>query len=213
MVIASLQPKPKPPEALKGFEHINRYWDGSHDTFAAKILPGEFYVTRNNNESIITTLGSCVSACIWDEDLGVGGMNHFMLPLSHDNCSWVGANQGTRYGNFAMEMLINEILKQGGRKRSLQVKVTGGGKVLQHMTNIGLLNIAFVREYIANEQLKLVSEDLGDIYPRKVMFNPKTGGLRVKKLKEMHNQTIMLREKNYLDVLEQEPVAGGIELF
>jgi len=99
-------------DALSGFESINRYWDRAHQMPAAKILPGEYYVTQQN-EIITTVLGSCVSACIWDRAAGIGGMNHFMLPLSHTG-DWGGSgliSTATRYGNFAMEHMINDILK------------------------------------------------------------------------------------------------------
>lgn len=69
------------PRVLPGFEHINRYWDSVHQAAAAKLLPGEYYVTVED-EIIVTVLGSCVSACIRDPIRGIGGMNHFMLPIS-----------------------------------------------------------------------------------------------------------------------------------
>lgn len=105
------------PPALPGFEHVNRYWDVRMSLPAAKILPGEFYVSRTG-EMIVTVLGSCVSACIRDRQLGIGGMNHFMLPHkgAHSTEVWGSAvSSASRYGNWAMEFLINEILKLGGR--------------------------------------------------------------------------------------------------
>lgn len=203
-------------KCLRGFHKINRYWDKTHDTFAAKILPGEYYVT-SNSEAIVTVLGSCVSACIRDKVFGIGGMNHFMLPLnkgtSNDDISSM-SNAG-RYGNFAMEKMINDILKNGGVKENLEVKIFGGGRVLQNMQtlDIGNGNINFVREYIKTEQLKLVGEDVGDIFPRKVIYFPLTGKVRVKKLRQMHNKTIIERENNYLSTFDAKPVESDIELF
>lgn len=201
---------------LPGFEHINRYWDKMHNTNAAKILPGEYYVTTQNEE-IVTVLGSCVSACIRDRIFGIGGMNHFMLPMTNENSSdaWKNVNisAATRYGNYAMEHMINTILSNGGTRKNLEVKVFGGGKILAQMTDIGRRNIDFVREYITTEGLNLVAEDLGDIHPRKVMYNPLTGKVKMKKLRSLHNNTIIERETEYMHKLDVEPVESEIDLF
>jgi len=207
--------KPRPAKTLRGFSEINRYWDRQNLIYAAKILPGQYYVTVEK-ELIVTVLGSCVSACIRDPAMGVGGMNHFMLPTGEHSGKLMERNSdATRYGNFAMEKLINDILKHGGRREYLEVKVFGGGKVIEHMTeaDIGGRNIKFVREFLATEGLKIVAEDLGDIYPRKVVYDPKSGKVRIKKLRTMHNDTVAKREENYKKELENKPVSGDIELF
>lgn len=203
-------------KCLRGFSSINRYWDKTHDTFAAKILPGEYYVTTNN-EAIVTVLGSCVSACIRDTKFGIGGMNHFMLPanknITHEDIS--SMSNAARYGNFAMEKMINDILKHGGSRENLEVKIFGGGRVLQNMQSldIGNGNINFVRDYIATENLHLVGEDVGDVFPRKVIYFPLTGKVRVKKLRQMHNKTIIERESSYMSSLEVKPQESDVELF
>ncbi|MBI3771261.1 MAG: chemoreceptor glutamine deamidase CheD [Gammaproteobacteria bacterium] len=201
---------------IPGFDHINKYWDKSCDMPAAKILPGEYYVTALD-EIVVTVLGSCISACIRDVVFGIGGMNHFMLPVSRDE---VSSHRGpafnttsTRYGNFAMEALINSILKNGGSKENLEVKIFGGGRILEQMTNIGAMNIRFVKEFIKLEQLKLAAEDVGDIYPRKVYYYPLSGRVKLKKLRAVHNNTIVEREVKYLDALEHEKIEGDIDLF
>jgi len=203
-------------KCLRGFHDINRYWDRTHETFAAKILPGEYYVTANN-EAIVTVLGSCVSACIRDKVFGIGGMNHFMLPINRSvsHAEVAAMSNAGRYGNFAMEKMINDILKHGGTRENLEVKIFGGGRVLQNMQSldIGNGNINFVREYIETENLKLVSEDVGDIFPRKVMYFPLTGKVKVKKLRQMHNNTIIERESTYMSSLEVKPAESDIELF
>jgi len=197
---------------LAGFEHINRYYDGLHDTAAAKILPGEYYVTTND-EFVVTVLGSCVSACVRDKIFGIGGMNHFMLP--QDSSSNVHANDITasaRYGNVAMEHLINSILSNGGQRKNLEVKIFGGGKILANMTDIGDRNISFIKDYIITESLTVLAEDLGDIFPRKVMYHPLSGKAKIKKLRSMHNTTIVERESSYMSTLKK-PIEGDIDLF
>lgn len=207
--------KPNPAKTLRGFSEINRYWDRQRKMYAAKILPGQYYVTVEE-ELIATVLGSCVSACIRDPAVGIGGMNHFMLPTGEHSGKLMERNSdAARYGNFAMEKLINDILKHGGTRENLEVKVFGGGKVIEHMTesDIGGKNIRFVREFLATEGFTIVAEDLGDIYPRKVVYEPRTGKVQIKKLRSMHNDTVAKREENYKKELENKPVAGDIELF
>ena len=211
-ILNSDQP-PALPRALRGFDDIKRYWDKTNNAVVAKILPGEVYVTKID-EMITTVLGSCISACIRDPFANIGGMNHFMLPMSKtDNAGGDKFGSAMRYGNFAMEHLINEILKHGGQRKNLEVKLFGGGRVLTHMTDVGRRNINFALEYIQAEGLKLISQDLGDRFPRKIQYYPLSGKARMKKLRSMHNRTVTEREEAYMMDINQTPVAGDIELF
>jgi chemotaxis protein CheD len=191
----------------------NVYYDNQLDTEAAKILPGEYYVT-GRDMVLVTVLGSCVTACIRDKLSGIGGMNHFMLPEANpdkDN----PVSTSARYGTFAMEVLINNLLTLGAHRTLLEAKVFGGGNVLPSMnvTNVGQRNAQFAVRFLALEKIPIVAKDLIDIYPRKVYFFPKTGKVLVKKLRNMHNDTIAEREKEYCSRLRQETVAGEVELF
>jgi len=206
------------PACINGFEHINRYYDKTNDIFTAKILPGEYYVS-NRGEMITTVLGSCISACIRDVITGIGGMNHFMLPIDR-RIKRAGKEKdfgiASRYGDFAMEMLINAILKEGGKRRNLEVKLFGGGKVVSpiHSTDIGMQNIEFAHEYLEYEGLKVIAEDTGDIYPRKVNYFSDTGKVRMKKLLNMHNNTITVREDSYFTkIMEKPEVDTEVEMF
>jgi chemotaxis protein CheD len=191
----------------------NVYYDRTFDCQAAKILPGEYYFT-NKDMLIVTVLGSCVSACIRDRVTGLGGMNHFMLPDGGgDNGSPVSAS--ARYGTYAMEILINDLLKAGARRENLEAKVFGGGAVLKGFTaiNVGERNAAFVLNFLKVEKIRVMAEDLNDIYPRKVYFFPRTGKVLVKKLMQSHNDTLVKREIEYASRLKVAPVAGDIDLF
>jgi chemotaxis protein CheD len=200
------------PRALPGFKHIKRYWDHRNHCWLAKILPGEYYVTRYD-EILMTVVGSCVAACIRDNVRGIGGMNHFMLPeVSIDKWENTGISAANRYGSFAMEHLINDILKHGGRRENLELKLFGGGRIMRNMTNIGQKNIEFVKNYVRTESLTLLAEDLGSIYPRKILYFPANGRVRVKKLRAIE-QIIVQREKAYQRSLETQPIAGDIDLF
>jgi chemotaxis protein CheD len=204
------------PPSIPGFDNINRYWDEESGLIAAKLLPGEYYVTRER-EMITTVLGSCVAACIRDKVSGVGGMNHFMLPetsrsrLNSREENVVGT--ALRYGNYAMEHLINTILQFGGRRKNLEVKLFGGAKIIATLGYVGSRNIAFVLDYVATESLLLLAHDLGDIYPRKVNFFPESGKVRMKKIRHLHNETIILREERYGSQLKDVSIEGSIELF
>jgi len=208
--------KEVPIASVEGFDSIKRYWDNSNQVFAAKLLPGEYYVTKEH-ELITTVLGSCISACVRDPIMGVGGMNHFMLPettkerLMSGNEAVVG--NAMRYGNYAMEHLINTILSHGGKRKNLEVKLFGGGKIVPTMSDVGLKNVEFILEYIDAEGLKLLAQDLGDIYPRKVNFYPVSGKVKMKKIKDIHNETLAIREKRYGNSIKDMPVESEIELF
>ena len=203
---------------LPEFKHVNHYWDSQRSKVVAKILPGEFYMTKCD-VAIATTLGSCVSACIWVNKTGIGGMNHFMLPLTEKEAHEVDwgqrglASDATRYGNFAMEHLINEILKNGGKKINLRAKVFGGGKVLKKMSDVGERNIEFVEDYLDIENIPIVGSDLGSVYPRKIVFEPTTGKVFVKTIDNLHNDTIVKRETEYRTSIDHKDADGDIELF
>jgi chemotaxis protein CheD len=196
------------------FAHIHRRHDAALKATLATLHPGDYYVAEPG-EWIGTVLGSCVSACVRDVCNGVGGMNHFMLPEDNlEGGAWgQSASAATRFGNVAMERLINEILKRGGRREQLEFKLVGGGKVLDAMTDIGARNIAFVKEYMRTEGFRVVGEDLGGMNPRKVLFQPDSGNARVKKLARAAREAVKLDETRYMQRIDHAPVAGEIELF
>ena len=199
-----------------GYEEIlspNLYYDRNFETEAVKILPGEYYVT-SRDMALVTTLGSCVAACIRDRISGVGGMNHFMLPGDKDD----GGNllsPSARYGTYAMEKMINDLFKMGAKRSHLEAKVFGGGNMLRGftVTNVGERNAEFVLNYLRTENITILGKDLLDIYPRKVYFFPRSGDVLVKKLRSMHNDTIIARERAYSAHLKVADVQGDVELF
>ena len=199
---------------LPGFEHLRRYWDPTQSCMTVKVLPGEFYVSRQE-ELVTTVLGSCISACIHDQRRGIGGMNHFMLPEPMgERDSWSAtAGRAARYGSDAMEQLINAILGAGGQRADLQVKVFGGGRVLAQLTDIGQRNIEFVQRYIATEKLNLCASDLGDVYPRQLQFFPHSGRVRVRLLRRHDDVALVADERSYLKRLANDPIKGEVELF
>ncbi|MEQ8660015.1 MAG: chemoreceptor glutamine deamidase CheD [Gammaproteobacteria bacterium] len=198
------------------FAHIRRMQDNRLGAVVAKILPGEFYAT-SEDEYIVTTLGSCVSACLWHPDSGIGGMNHFMLPdggASRAAGALIDdASEGARYGSFAMEHLINAILATGLRREDLVAKIVGGGHVLPIVTDIGASNIAFVRAYLAKEGIVIVGENVGGNFGRQVRFHPATGRAQVRPLAPTGAHRIVDEEAQYRRALTQAPATGDVELF
>lgn len=187
-----------------------RYEDRQFNCSAVKLLPGEYHAT-GDDIMLVTLLGSCVSACLRDPLAGVGGMNHFMLPESEMGAETVSA----RYGSYAMEVLINELLKRGAVRTRLEAKVFGGGNVLKGFTsmNVGARNIEFARAYLRAERLPIVGEDLGDNCPRKIHFFPASGRVLVKRLAPAFASAELTQERAYSVRLQKQPVQGDVELF
>ncbi len=197
-----------------GADHLagHLYFERQFNCMAAKVLPGEYYWTAKEMVSV-TVLGSCVSACIRDRHSGVGGMNHFMLPSGGESDNPLSVSM--RYGTHAMEILINELLKAGAARQNLEAKVFGGGNVLAGLQalNVGERNALFVQEYLQAEKIRVVAEDLNDIYPRKLAYFPRTGRALVKKLASSTTRDLAVREQRYVKSLQSASASGEIELF
>ena len=191
----------------------NRYYDRHLERDVIKILPGEYYATTEDTV-IVTVLGSCVAVCLRDPQKGIAGMNHFLLP--RDGASAISSvSESARYGVYAMELLLNQLLKLGADKSRLEAKVFGGGNVVQGFTNfnVGERNVEFVLEYLSVEHIPILARDLLDVYPRKVYFSVNSGVVNVRKIKSLHNNTIMDRESEYKRLIRRAPQSGKIDLF
>jgi chemotaxis protein CheD len=201
---------------LPGTAGNDGYFDKQLNTLVFKVMPGEFFVSRRN-EMFTTVLGSCISACIRDTKVGIGGMNHFMLPeaLNFDESfSRNGAaSTANRYGAYAMENLINTILKYGGHRENLEVKIFGGGRIVPGMSDVGQRNIEFVRWFLAMEKLNIVAEQVGDTCPRRVNYFPRTGVVLVRRLRSLQATAIVQREQQYMTNIAATNSGGEIDLF
>lgn len=212
MALANPDSLPKPTLSGASGEAHTLYFEREFERNAVKIMPGEFFVARED-VVISTVLGSCVSACIWDRNEKMGGMNHFMLPSGGAGTDDLAAASG-RYGVFAMEQLINELIKRGARKSTLEAKVFGGGAVLRNFStlNVGERNAVFVLDFLKAEAIRVVSQDLMNIYPRRVAFFPATGRAMCKKLTQT-DTSVVTAEQQYTARINTTEVAGDIELF
>jgi chemotaxis protein CheD len=182
------------------------FFDSHFKNPAVKVLPGEYFV-ETEDVLIQTTLGSCIAACLWDRTAQVGGMNHFMLPE--------GNGESGRYGLFAMELLINEMMKKGASKGRMEAKVFGGGAVIAGMNslNVGERNTNFVLDFLKTERIPVVSKDVMDVYPRKVCYLPKSGKAMVKRLAAA-NESILAQDRSAVQKVVPVASAGGsIDLF
>jgi chemotaxis protein CheD len=184
------------------------YWDANFKNDAVKVLPGEFFVS-DEDMLIVTTLGSCIAACLWDRERHIGGMNHFMLPDGGDSdCG--------RYGSFAMELLINHLLKRGASRSTLEAKVFGGGAVIASMTsiNVGERNTHFVLDYLRTERIPVVSKDVLDVCARKVCLLPASGKALVKRLAPINPAALLAQERAAAaKAVPQASGGGSVDLF
>ncbi|TMH08539.1 MAG: chemoreceptor glutamine deamidase CheD [Betaproteobacteria bacterium] len=183
------------------------FYDAHFKNDAVKILPGEYFVF-NEDLLIMTTLGSCIAACLWDRNAKVGGMNHFMLPE--------GNGDSGRYGSYAMELLINEMMKHGAQRMTMEAKVFGGGQVISGMStmNVGERNTNFVVDYLKTERIPIMSKDVLDVYPRKVCFLPASGKAMVKRLAPANAEALVAQDRAAAQRAVPAATGGGsVDLF
>jgi chemotaxis protein CheD len=190
----------------------NLYFEPIFKMQAAKILPGEYFVSHQNIV-LITLLGSCVTACIRDPKTRIGGMNHFLLP-DQNSPDAIGSDSA-RYGAYAMEVLINQLTKMGARRNHLEAKVFGGANVIRGLSghHVGQRNAEFVLGFLSTENIPVIARDLGGDKARKVAYFPATGEARVKRLTETTPDTLIEHEQRYRRQISDTPTSGDIDLF
>jgi chemotaxis protein CheD len=200
--LAQLKAQRRQPGEASFFWH-----DAQLGNDAVKVLPGEYFV-HDEDLLITTTLGSCIAACMWDRERRIGGMNHFMLPE--------GSGDSGRYGSYAMELLINEMMKRGASRMTMEAKVFGGGAVISGMNtlNVGERNTRFVIDYLQTERIPIVSKDVMDIYPRKVCFLPGSGKAMVKRLAPTNPEALVAQDRAAAQKAVPTTTGGGsVDLF
>ncbi len=183
------------PFAAPGQMASHHYFDRDIGCQAVKLLPSEYYVTQDDT-ALTTVLGSCVAACLQDAEAGVAGMNHFMLPADADDAPRRHA-EAMRYGEYAMDVLLRELMRLGARRERLRAKVFGGGAVLSNMTtlNIGDRNADFVLRYLREQGIAVAAQDLRGPHARRVCFMPATGKAVVRKLRTQAGVVQMIQRE------------------
>lgn len=197
----------RPPSPFIDFEAYQPVWQERWQRYMVKVKPGEFYVAPPSM-AITTVLGSCIAACIRDVETGIGGMNHFMLPEDSDGSERLSS---ASYGAFAMEQLINGLLKLGCQRENLEVKLSGGANMLSGGYRIGDLNVRFIHDYIAREGLHLCAEDVGGQQARKVIYFPDQGRMLVKRMDAVGQ--LLSEERAYRQHTRQQTIHQEVELF
>ena len=202
--IRALRERPAKPYEARTF-----FYEASFKLDAVKLMPGEYFVHEGDDLLLMTVLGSCVAACLVDRAARIGGMNHFMLP---------DGGAAGRYGAYAMELLINEMMKRGARRDRLEAKVFGGGQVMRNFSsmNVGEQNVRFIEQFLADERITIVSRDVLDIHPRKVCLFPGSARALCKKLATTQVESIATEESAFRGRLARQPAtqtAGSVELF
>ena len=191
---------------------VKRYFDSKYKHMVVKLLPGEHYVSGEPSEMIVTVLGSCVSACIRDPETGIGGMNHFMLPEGQPG-DWKVSNSVMRYGNHAMEILINDIMHYGCPRERLEIKLFGGGNVIGTGGGVGHRNADFVEDYLKNEGFIATASDLRGDHARRIHYYPATGKVDRLLLRRAADRQVFTKETSYQRNISTDEDGGDIELF
>jgi chemotaxis protein CheD len=196
-----------PPPGRRSFQ------DASGATFVS-VAPGDQYVTTSPDETVVTLLGSCVAACARDTVTGVGGLNHFLLPSSDQDLK--GSDEAMRFGDYAMEQLLNTIYRKGGQRGRIEFKIFGGARVLggSTMLKIGEQNINFVEKFLKNEGFPIVARSVGGTAPRRLRFHPATGKAFVQELDRTIAATVTKDEEQYRrKIAKVAPAGGDVEFF
>lgn len=191
---------------------IRRMHDRESGQMRVKIDPGCYYVTKSTEEILVTILGSCVAVCMRDPVAGVGGMNHFLLAESASG-EWGGVTAATRYGNHAMETLINDIIHMGGVRTRFETKIFGGGHVIDSNLAIGANNVKFAEEYLANEGMPIAAKHVGGFHPRRIHYSPQTGKVQMLLLRRQADAAVFRKEAEVKRQIQKKPVENDIELF
>jgi chemotaxis protein CheD len=195
------------------YDGSKRYYDQVNEITVVKLYSGDCYVSERGGEMIMTILGSCISTCVRDPVLRIGGMNHFLLPGNNDGSVIDKMNESARYGVFAMEQLINGLMKLGAVRSRLEVKAFGGANVSNSTQLIGSKNVGFIKEFIKNEKLNLVAEHLGGTTPRRIHYYPDTGKVMMRVLRRQDDNKIIDKELEFQKKLGKQDDGGEAELF
>lgn len=172
------------------------------------IIQGEFHVSNRPDDVITTILGSCVAACIFDPVRKVGGLNHFLLPGTDPR-----DRQNIKYGAYAMEKLINALLRKGAQRDSLEAKLFGGASVVRSLSDIGKNNGEFAKAFLKDEGIQLVGGSLGGTQGRRIRFSPHTGRAQVMMMQATHDEPSVPGEIFRAKPVPVAPTAGEVDLF
>ncbi len=196
-------------------DNIKRYYDENLERTVVKLMTGDCYVSSDPREMMVTILGSCISVCMRDPMAGVAGMNHILLPTGRVTQCQVDSGFANRFGAYAMEELVNGLIKLGAVRSRMETKIFGGGNVINNSAMIGTRNVAFVKEYLSNEKMAICGEHVGGDYPRRIHYFPDTGTVKMRLLKRKEDKQIVEEEKQFQNTLFTHAPSSttSVELF
>ncbi len=143
------------------------------------IVQGEQYISDHPETMITTILGSCIAACLWDSSIGLGGMNHFLLPGEEAGAELLHPfGNAMRYGVHAMELLVNCLLQRGAQRKNLRAKLFGGARMMRGLTDIGDLNVSFAERFLRAEGITVIGGSVRGDRGRRIQFWPTSGRAR-----------------------------------
>ncbi|PYG28383.1 chemotaxis protein CheD [Pelagimonas varians] len=174
-----------------------------HREKLVNVIQGDFVISEDSEAILTTVLGSCIAVCLYDKTRGIGGMNHFLLPFREG-----AGGENVRYGAYAMELLINGMLKEGADRARLEAKYFGGGNMIGSLQNIGCSNAEFARQFLSDEGIPCLAESTGGTQARRIRFWPTTG--RVKQLLVAGSAAPTEPPK---PIVAPEPILDDITLF
>ncbi|MEM1380486.1 MAG: chemotaxis protein CheD [Pseudomonadota bacterium] len=167
---------------------------------AVYVAQGKIEISASPQVYFSTVLGSCVAACLWDNEAAVGGMNHLLLPPDDTTASGEGVH--------LMELLINGLLKRGAEKHRLRAKLFGGARMIDNLSDIGARNAAFARNFFQFERIDVVSSSLGGDHGRRVKFWPTDGRAKQRFIMDSTPMVEQLPSRG-----EQTAASGDVDLF
>ena len=190
---------------------MKTYFDKKYQKQIVTISPGEYHCSKQDCY-ISTVLGSCIAITLWDSRNKIGGMNHFMLATTSRECS-ISDEIAGRFGEYSIELLINDMIKTGAQKKYFQAKVFGGANIFKEnasstSTRIGAANIFFAFNYLETERIPILNSDTGGVQARKIIFEPLTNKVFLKRIKNSIRETqeLKTKEKTYIKTLVDEEI-------
>lgn len=184
---------------------MNKFFNVRLNKYEYEIYSGEYFVTKEQNIVITTLLGSCIAVCMKDSFSSVAGINHYLLPDSKHRLKEVRKND-SRYGINAMQLMIEGMIKLGASRSSLQAKVFGGGQAGDDLNNVSKSNIEFVFNYLNQENIPVLAQDVGGRIGRKIFFFPSDFKVLLKRISfqnQLSQEELIIKEKKQLQLIKQ----------
>jgi chemotaxis protein CheD len=193
--------------------HGRSYFDARFDALVHPVAPGAHAINGKPAEMLSTVLGSCIAVCLRDEQRRIGGINHFMLPALADG--QIQNRDAMLYGDTAMEVLINALMRAGCDRRNLEAKVFGGARIAAafDQSAIGERNAQFAVDFLSHEKIPVRSRDTGGSSPRRILFEPWSGRALVQHIDPLATADLARTEARHQAAISVRRTASIVEMF